>query len=350
MKPISIGGTVIDENSAPFVIAELSGNHQQNFDLAKSMIKAAAEAGVDAIKLQSYTADSLTLDVKRDEFVISEKDSLWQGRSLHSLYQEAATPYEWHKALFEYANSQGLIAFSSPFDSAAVDMLSELDVPCYKIASFENNDLPLIKYVAKQGKPVILSTGMASMGEIEEAVACIRAEGNDQIILLKCTSTYPAAASNTNLATIPHMRQSFGCMVGLSDHTQGIGASVASVALGAPVIEKHFVLDRSAGGVDAAFSMEPQEMKALVTECRVAHQALGAIVYGGTQAETDAKRYRRSIYVSKDIKAGERFNDSNVKVVRPGLGLAPRYWEQVLGRTATRDFAAGTPLDWTMVG
>ncbi|WP_026972605.1 pseudaminic acid synthase [Aliagarivorans marinus] len=350
MDPISIDGNVIDDNSPPFVIAELSGNHQQNFELAKQMVKAAADAGVDAIKLQSYTADSLTLNVEREEFVINEQDSLWHGRTLHSLYQEAATPYEWHKALFDYARSLGLVAFSSPFDKAAVDMLSKLDVPCYKIASFENNDIPLLRYVAQQGKPVILSTGMATLGEVEEAVACIRGEGNNQIILLKCTSTYPAASTNTNLATIPHMRQSFGCLVGLSDHTQGIGASVASVALGATVIEKHFVIDRSAGGVDAAFSMEPDEMAALVRECKTAHQAIGNVVYGGTQAEADAKRYRRSIYIAQDVKQGEALSEQNLKVVRPGLGLAPRYWEEVLGRVATKDFAAGTPLDWTMVG
>ncbi|WP_394201124.1 pseudaminic acid synthase [Shewanella waksmanii] len=346
MKDVTIAGRTISPSSPPFIIAELSGNHNQDFKLAKEMIKQASLAGVDAIKLQSYTPESMTLDCEKDGFVIEEEDSLWKGKSLFALYGEAATPYEWHKELFNYANSLGLVAFSSPFDKLAVDMLEELNVPCYKIASFENNDLPLIEYIAKKGKPVILSTGMATLAEIDEAVRCILAQDNDQIILLKCTSTYPASASNTNLITIPHMRQSFGVQVGLSDHTLGIGASIASVALGASVIEKHFVLDRSAGGVDACFSLEPDEFTALVRECRTAKSALGNICYGGTESEVASKRYRRSIYVSANIKQGELFTVDNIKVVRPGLGMKPKYLEKVLGRTAKFDIEKGTPLSW----
>ncbi|GAB1620154.1 pseudaminic acid synthase [Agarivorans albus] len=348
MQVIRIAGKTISSEDKPFIIAELSGNHQQDFAIAKEMIKQAAEAGVDAIKLQSYTADSMTLDTDKEGFVINEGSNLWQGRNLHSLYAEAATPYEWHEALFSYANSLGLIAFSSPFDKDAVDMLEDLNVPCYKIASFENNDLPLIEYIAKTGKPIILSTGMASLAEIDEAMRTIRAQGNQQIILLKCTSTYPASAQNTNLATIPHMQQSFDCLVGLSDHTLGIGVSVASMVMGACVIEKHFVLDRNAGGVDAAFSLEPAELKSLVTECNSAKLALGEVRYGGTAAEEQSKMYRRSIYVSCDIKAGDILTSQNLKIVRPGLGMPPKYWEVVQGRKAIRDLDKGTPLSWEL--
>lgn len=348
MQVITIAGKTISSKDKPFIIAELSGNHQQDFAIAKEMIKQAAAAGVDAIKLQSYTADSMTLNSNKEGFVITESDNLWQGKSLHELYGEAATPYDWHEALFSYAESLGLVAFSSPFDKAAVDMLEGLNVPCYKIASFENNDLPLIEYIAKKGKPVILSTGMASLAEIDEAVQTIRAQGNQQIILLKCTSTYPASAESTNLATIPHMQQSFNCLVGLSDHTLGIGASVASMSLGACVIEKHFVLDRNAGGVDAAFSLEPLELSSLVKECNTAKRALGQVCYGGTEAEVKSKRYRRSIYISSTIKAGEQFTADNLKVVRPGLGLPPKYWDKVVGKTARCNLEEGTPLSWEL--
>ncbi|UPW20163.1 pseudaminic acid synthase [Agarivorans sp. TSD2052] len=348
MQVITIAGKTISSNDKPFIIAELSGNHQRDFSIAKEMIKQAAEAGVDAIKLQSYTADSMTLDTDKEGFVIRDSSNLWQGKNLHSLYAEAATPYEWHEALFSYAKSLGLIAFSSPFDKEAVDMLEGLNVPCYKVASFENNDLPLIEYIAKTGKPIILSTGMASLAEIDEAVRTIRAQGNQQIILLKCTSTYPASAQNTNLATIAHMQQSFDCLVGLSDHTLGIGVSVASMVMGASVIEKHFVLDRNAGGVDAAFSLEPAELTSLVIECNNAKLALGEVRYGGTEAEEKSKMYRRSIYVSCNIKAGELFTPNNLKIVRPGLGMPPKYWETVLGRKASRDLDKGTPLSWEL--
>ncbi len=333
----------------PFIIAELSGNHNQDFTLAKAMIEAAAKAGVDAIKLQTYTADSMTLNVRNDEFMVSAEGSLWQGDNLYDLYAKASTPYEWHKPLFDYANSLGLLAFSSPFDIDAVHFLESLDVPLYKIASFELTDLPLIEAVARTGKPMIMSTGMATKAEIEEAVNLVRSIGDNDITLLKCTSTYPAKIDDSNLATLPDLASTFSCKVGLSDHTQGIASAVAATALGACVIEKHFVLDRSAGGVDAAFSMEPAELTLLVNTCRQAAESLGEVTYGGTQAEQDFKKYRRSIYVSKDSKAGDVLNDSNIRIIRPSLGLAPKHWPDVLGKTLTMDVRKGEALAWSMI-
>lgn len=349
-RTIKIGNREIGRDTAPFVIAELSGNHSQSLDTARAMVKAAAESGAHAIKLQTYTADSMTLDVMEAGFVIEETDSLWHGASLYSLYQKAATPYEWHSELFDYAKSLGMLAFSSPFDESAVDFLDELDVPCFKIASFELTDIPLIKKAASKGKPLIMSTGMASLSEIELAVKTARNEGCEEIILLKCTSTYPAEPINTNLNTIPHLREAFGCEVGLSDHTGGIGAAVACVALGASVIEKHFVLDRNGGGVDAAFSLEPQELAALVTETERAWQALGQVKYGGTVAEDKAKQYRRSIYVSQDIQPGEPLGPNNLKIVRPAFGLAPKHWDSVLHKKASRFIRKGTALSWEHIG
>lgn len=346
MTSISIGDRLVGVDSPPFIIAELSGNHSQKLDLALAMVDAAAEAGVDAIKLQTYTADSMTLDHDSDDFVIQEADSLWHGRSLHGLYQQAATPYEWHSALFKRANELGMLAFSSPFDAAAVDFLHSLEVPCFKIASFELTDIPLIKKAASCAKPLIMSTGMASLSEIETAVKVAKTAGAKDIILLKCTSTYPAQPSNTNLNTIPHLRQAFDLQVGLSDHTAGVGASVAAVALGATVIEKHFVLDKSAGGVDAEFSLEPDELALLVKETRTAWQAMGEVCYGGSQAEEKSKQYRRSIYVAKDIKQGELFTQDNLRVVRPAFGLAPKNWDKVLGSIARTDLKKGTALNW----
>jgi len=331
---------------SPFIIAELSGNHSQNFDTAIAMVEAAAKAGVHAIKLQTYTADSMTLDVDSDDFLIQEKESLWYGEKLHGLYQKAATPYGWHKALFVRANELGMLAFSSPFDEAAVDFLDELDVPCFKIASFELTDLPLIQKAASKGKPLIMSTGMASLTEIEQAVNTAKVAGCERIVLLKCTSTYPASPENTNLMTIPHLKQAFGCEVGLSDHTAGIGAAVASVALGASVIEKHFVLDRTAGGVDAEFSLEPDELASLVTETKRAWQAMGQVTYGGSEAEEKSKQYRRSIYIAKDIKVGETLSRQNLRIVRPAFGLAPKHWPDVLGKLAKIELKKGTPLSW----
>ncbi|MEL0611914.1 pseudaminic acid synthase [Marinomonas arenicola] len=335
--------------NTPFVIAELSGNHDQNFELAKSMITAAAKAGVDAIKLQTYTPDTMTLDVRHGEFMVSESDSLWYGSNLYDLYAKALTPWEWHKPLFDYAESLGLVAFSSPFDLSAVAFLESLDVPLYKIASFEMTDIPLIQAVAKTGKPIIMSTGMASFEEIEEAIAAIRAIGDNPLTLLKCTSTYPAKIADSNLLTMADLAKRTGCSVGLSDHTQGIGAAVAATALGATVIEKHFVLDRSAGGVDAAFSMEPAEMKALVETCRSAKEALGTVTYGGSEAEQKAKKYRRSIYITQDLPSGTVLSDQHLKIIRPSLGLAPKHWSEVVGRTLASDVQKGQPLFWDLM-
>ncbi|KXI27906.1 pseudaminic acid synthase [Paraglaciecola hydrolytica] len=349
MLDIQLGHITIGPSHTPFIIAELSGNHSQQLDLAIAMVEAAAKAGVHAIKLQTYTADSMTLDVDTADFVIKEQNSLWHGEKLHALYQKAATPYEWHKVLFDKAKSLGMLAFSSPFDEAAVDFLVDLDVPCFKIASFELTDLPLIRKAASKGKPLIMSTGMASLSEIEEAVTTAKQAGCSDIILLKCTSTYPAEPTNTNLLTIPHLAQAFGCQIGLSDHTAGIGVSVAAVALGATVIEKHFVLDRSAGGVDAAFSLEPHELTALVTETARAQLAMGQVVYGGTVAEEKSKQYRRSIYVAKDMQAGEIFSADNLRIVRPAFGLAPKHWDSVIGKTAKTALKKGTALSWQWI-
>ncbi|WP_111976541.1 pseudaminic acid synthase [Algibacillus agarilyticus] len=343
---MQIAARKIDASQPPFIIAELSGNHNQDLALAKQMIKAAADAGVDAIKLQTYTADSMTLAVDSDNFRITEKDSLWYGEHLHSLYQKASTPYEWHSELFDYANQLGLIAFSSPFDEDAVDFLETLNVPAYKIASFELTDIPLIQKVASTGKPIIMSTGMATETEIFEALNAAKAAGAKELVLLKCTSTYPATPENTNLNTITDMRVRFGCQIGLSDHTQGIGAAIASVALGAVVIEKHFVLDRHAGGVDAAFSLEPPEFKLLCEQSRVAHKALGHIVYGGSAAEEKSKYYRRSIYIVEDIKAGNKLEPRHLKIVRPAIGLAPKYYQTILGKQVKADLIAGHSLQW----
>ncbi|GHF80355.1 pseudaminic acid synthase [Thalassotalea marina] len=346
MNEIYIDGRSIGQQHVPFVIAELSGNHGQSFDYAKSMIDAAAEAGAHAIKLQTYTADTMTLACELPDFQIDEQNNLWKGQSLHTLYQQAYTPWEWHEALFGYAKSKGLIAFSSPFDISAVDFLETLDVPCYKIASFENNDLPLIKRIAQTGKPVIMSTGMASLTEISEAVDTLRTNGCSDFVLLKCTSAYPALASEANLATITHLANTFNCPVGLSDHTLGLGVALASVPLGACVIEKHFVLSRDHGGVDAAFSLEPEELAMLVRESKRAFEAVGMVTYGGTVIEQDSKKYRRSIYISKDVKKGDILSAENLRIVRPGFGLAPKYWQQVLGSRVTKDATLGTALTW----
>lgn len=348
MNDIKIGYRSIGAKHPPFIIAELSGNHNQQLDLAMDMVEAAAKAGAHAIKLQTFTADSMTLDVDSEHFVIHEQDSLWQGQSLHSLYQKAATPYAWHKPLFDKAKSLGMLAFSSPFDEQAVDFLDDLNVPCFKIASFELTDLPLIRKAASKNKPLIMSTGMASLSEIEKAVNTAKNAGCTEIILLKCTSTYPALATQSNITTIPHLRDAFGCQVGLSDHTAGVGVSVAAVALGATVIEKHFVLDRQAGGVDAAFSLEPQELSALVLETQRAHQALGQVTYGGTQAEEKSKQYRRSIYVSENIQPGQVLTPENLRIVRPAFGLAPKNWDKILGKVAKYALIKGSPLDWSM--
>ncbi|MBA5686098.1 pseudaminic acid synthase [Rugamonas apoptosis] len=333
----------------PFVIAEMSGNHNQSLERALEIVEAAARAGAHALKLQTYTADTMTLDVAGPDFVINDPKSLWNGRTLYDLYQEAHTPWEWHAPIFARARELGMIPFSTPFDDSAVDFLESLDVACYKIASFENTDLPLIRRVAATGKPMIISTGMASMGELDETVRVARAAGCQDLILLKCTSTYPALPTNTNILTIPHMRQLYGCEIGLSDHTMGIGVSVAAVALGASVIEKHFTLNRADGGVDSAFSLEPAELQALVTETERAWQALGQVSYGATQAEQASTKFRRSLYASCDIAAGAPLTADNVRAIRPGLGLAPKHLGTVLDSRAKVAIARGTALRWDLL-
>lgn len=343
---IRIGDRLIGAGHAPFIIAEMSGNHNQSLERALEIVDAAAATGAHALKIQTYTADSMTLDLDRDEFFIADPKNIWSGTSLYKLYQQAHTPWEWHKAIFDRCREHGVLGFSTPFDAAAVDFLETLDVPCYKIASFENTDLPLIRKVAATGKPMIISTGMASIAELDETVRAARDAGARDLILLKCTSTYPATPENTHILTIPHMRELFQCEVGLSDHTMGIGVSVASVALGATVIEKHFTLSRADGGVDSTFSMEPVEMTALVVESERARLALGTVSYGPTEKEKASLQYRRSLYVVEDVRAGEELTAHNVRAIRPGLGLPPKYYELVLGRTARRDIRKGTALSW----
>lgn len=346
---IKIGHKEISRNAKPFIIAEMSGNHNQSLERALHLVDLAAEAGVDALKLQTYTPDTITLDVHTGEFYIQDDENLWKGNSLYNLYKEAYTPWEWHDAIFNRAKEHGLLAFSSPFDETAVDFLETLNVPAYKIASFENVDIPLIRKVARTGKPMIISTGMATAGELDEAVRAARNEGNQQIVLLKCTSTYPATPVNSNIATIPHMRELFGTEIGLSDHTMGVGVSVAAVTLGATVIEKHFTTSRADGGVDSAFSMEPHELKMLVKETERAWQSIGQVQYGPTDAEKDSTKFRRSLYIGEDLKAGDRLTNENVRNVRPGLGLPPKYYDLIIGKRIKHDIKKGTPLSWELL-
>lgn len=341
---IEIAGRLIGAEHPPFVIAEMSGNHNQSLERALEIVGCAAKAGAHAIKLQTYTADTITLDVRGGSFEIQDPNSLWSGKNLHDLYKHAYTPWEWHPAIMQRARELGLICFSSPFDDSAVDFLTDLDVPAFKIASFENNHLPLIKKAASTGKPLIISTGMASLGELEQAVNTARNAGCEQLILLKCTSTYPACPENTNISTIPHLKQLFATEVGLSDHTMGVGVAVASIALGASVIEKHFTLSRADGGVDSAFSLEPDELQNLVLETERAWRAVGQVTYGPTAVEKESLIFRRSIYISNDIKRGQLFTPENIKVVRPGDGLPPFMYDQFIGKTAKRDYKKGEPL------
>lgn len=344
---IQLGKKVIGKNHRPFIIAEMSGNHNQSLDRALAIVDAAAEAGADAIKLQTYTADTMTINARHGLFNIDDQHSLWNGNSLYQLYQKAHTPWDWHAAIFEHAKSKGMIAFSSPFDASAVDFLETLDVPLYKVASFENTDHPLLKKIAQTGKPVIMSTGLTHLSDLDESVRVLRQNGCQQLVLLKCTSTYPATPQNSNILTIPHLAQMFpDIQVGLSDHTMGIGVPVAAVALGASVIEKHFTLSRADGGVDSAFSLEPQELKALVIETKRAFQALGKVQYGIQAVEEGNTRFKRSVYIVKDVAVGESFSMSNLRVIRPGDGLAPKYYEGLLGKKAAKQIKAGTPLSW----
>jgi pseudaminic acid synthase len=346
---ITIANQKIGAGQRPFVIAEMSGNHNQSLERALEIVDAAAKTGVHALKIQTYTPDTMTIDLDEREFHIGDPESLWSGTSLYKLYGQAHTPWEWHKPIFERAKEHGLIVFSTPFDGTSVDFLESLNVPCYKIASFENTDLPLIRRVAATGKPIIISTGMASIAELDETVRAARDAGCKHLILLKCTSTYPATPANTNILTIPHMRELFGCEVGLSDHTMGVGVSVASVALGATVVEKHFTLSREDGGVDSAFSMEPIEMQQLVQETERAWQALGTVSYGATAAEKKSMVFRRSLYVVTDMRAGDVLTKDNVRAIRPGLGLPTKYKEVLTGRAVNKDIQRGTPVSWDIL-
>ncbi|MDR4324994.1 pseudaminic acid synthase [Bacillus pseudomycoides] len=349
MNEIEINGRKISRNHQPFIIAEMSGNHNQSLERALQIVEAAARAGAHALKIQTYTADTMTLDIDNKDFKIEDTNSLWKGNTLYKLYQQAYTPWEWHKPLFDKCTELGIIPFSTPFDETAVDFLESLNVPCYKIASFENTDIPLIRKAASTGKPLIISTGMATISELDETVTTVRSAGCKDLILLKCTSTYPASPENTNIHTIPHMRELFQCEVGLSDHTLGVGAAIASVAMGATVIEKHFTLSRADGGVDSAFSMEADELNSLVIETERAWKSLGKIYYGPTDMEKSSLKFRRSLYVAQDMKAGDLLTIENIKAIRPGYGLAPKYLPILLGKKVKKDVAKGTPVSWDLI-
>ncbi|KAB2952946.1 pseudaminic acid synthase [Heliorestis acidaminivorans] len=346
---MSLECTLFSQEKEPFIIAEMSGNHNQSLERALEIVDAAAEAGAHALKIQTYTADTMTLDIDEREFFIEQKDSLWKGKSLYQLYQEAYTPWEWHKPIFERCKERGMIGFSTPFDETSVDFLESLGVPFYKIASFENIDLPLIRKVATTKKPMIISTGMATIAELDETVRVAKEAGCPQVVLLKCTSTYPATPETSNILTIPHMRDLFDVEVGLSDHTLGIGATIASISLGATVIEKHFILSRAEGGVDSAFSLEPHELKALVEESKRAWQALGKITYGPSEKEKASMKYRRSLYVVEDMKVGDVFTKNNLRAIRPGYGLPPKYIDVLLGKKVRKNVKKGTAVNWEMI-
>ena len=337
------------EGQKPFIIAEMSGNHNQSLERALAIVDAAAAAGVDAIKIQTYTADTMTLDIDTGEFFIADQNSLWKGETLYRLYEKAHTPWEWHKPIFDRCKEHGIMGFSTPFDDTSVDFLEELDVPCYKIASFENVDLPLIRKAARTGKPIIASTGMTTVSELADLVRTARDNGCTDLTLLKCTSSYPSSPEGTNLRTIPHMRELFGCDVGLSDHTLGIGVAVASVALGATVIEKHFTLSRADGGVDAAFSLEPDEMALLVRECRAAALAMGEVRYEMAEQEKKSLQFRRSLYIAEDMRSGDVLTEKNLRRIRPGHGLSPKHYDALLGQRVRCDVKRGTPMSWALL-
>jgi pseudaminic acid synthase len=349
MQDILLGGHRIGASQPPFIIAEMSGNHGQSLERALAIVDAAADAGCQGLKIQTSTPDMLTLDSREPDFVVRGANQDWEGQSLYELYTTNFTPFEWHSAIFARAQERGMVGFSSPFGIEAIDFLESVGCPAYKIASFENNWPELIRRAAQTGKPIIISTGMADLADLERMVSIVRAEGNEQLVLLKCTSTYPAEPHNTNLRTIPHLRELFDCQVGLSDHTLGTGVGVAATVLGATVIEKHLTLSRADGGPDASFSMEPDEMGRLVQECRQAQQALGSVYYGPTAAERKSLAFRRSIYVVQDVAEGELLSAENVRVIRPGYGLPPHFLPQVLGRPARRALRRGTALNWEMM-
>jgi pseudaminic acid synthase len=348
MNCITISDREIGSKKSTFIIAELSANHLQNFDIAVDTIKAMKEYGADAVKLQTYTPDTITIDSDNEYFQVKQ-DFLWDGKTLYQLYQEAYTPWEWQPKLKSIAEDLGLVFFSSPFDRTAVDFLEEMNVPAFKVASFEITDIPLIEYIASKGKPVIISTGIATLADIEEAVNACKRMGNTQIALLKCTSSYPAPLEESNLRTIPNLADTFNTVVGLSDHTLGISAPIASVALGANIIEKHFILDRKMGGPDAAFSMEPDEFRSMVDAVREVEKALGNINYNLTEKTIKNREFSRSLFVVEDIKAGESFIEENIRSIRPGFGLHTRYYGQIIGKKARNDIKRGTPLDWDLI-
>ena len=344
-----IGNYTISRENKPFIVAEMSGNHNQSLDRALKIVEAAAKAGAHMLKLQTYTADTITINSKNNEFFINNSKSLWKGKSLYDLYKQAHTPWEWHEKIIKRSNELGILCFSSPFDETAVDFLEKLNVPAYKIASFENVHLPLIKKVASTGKPVIISTGLATELEIKESIQALEDGGCSQFALLKCTSSYPASPENSNILTIPDLRKKFNCEVGLSDHTLGIGAALAAISHGATIIEKHLTLDRNDGGVDSSFSINPSELKILVEESERAWQSLGKIFYGVTESEKEGLKFRRSIYIVKDINVDEKLTVDNLRIIRPGLGLAPKYYEELLGRKVNQKLKKGTALKWSML-
>lgn len=349
MMEFYLGKRAVGAGHPPLIIAEMSGNHNQSLDRALQIVDAAAKAGAHALKIQTYTADTMTIDLNEREFRIDDPGSLWAGKSLYALYQEAHTPWHWHKPIFDRCRAHGMLGFSTPFDETAVDFLESLEVPFYKVASFENTDLPLVRKIAMTGKPMIISTGMATEEELNETVEAARTAGCKHLVLLKCTSTYPASPEHTNITTIPAMRERFKTQVGLSDHTMGIGVAIAAVALGATVIEKHFTLARADGGVDSAFSLEPHELQALVIESERAALALGQVSYGPTAQEKPSLQYRRSLYVTRAMKTGEPLSKENMRAIRPGFGLPPKHFEELLGRAVIRDVERGTPLSWDLI-
>jgi pseudaminic acid synthase len=349
MNTIDLDGKKIGPGLPPYIIAEMSGNHNQSLDRALKIAEAAAECGADALKLQTYTADTMTIDATEGEFFIDSKDSLWKGQSLHDLYKEAFTPWEWHGPIIKRCKELGMSCISTPFDSTAVDFLEELGMPFYKIASFENTDTPLLEKVAKLNKPMIVSTGLMTLSDLSETVQTVRACGNEKLVLLKCTSSYPAGAEDSHISTIPHMRDMFDVNVGLSDHTLGIGVPLAAISLGVPVIEKHFTLDRSEGGVDSTFSLEPSELKSLVVESKRGFAALGEIKYGIGASEEKSKIFKRSIYICEDIKAGEILNEKSLRCIRPGFGLQPKFYQGLIGKKVNCDLSRGTPMKWEYI-
>jgi pseudaminic acid synthase len=346
---INIGGITIGPGHRPFVIAEVSGNHNLSIERAFQIIAAAKDAGADAVKLQTYTADTMTLNLREKEFFVSDSENIWKGQSLYELYEKAHTPWAWHEEIFNYAKKLEIICFSTPFDETAVDFLEELRVPCYKVASFENTDIPLLRKIASTKKPIIMSTGMATFQELAMSLDVLEEAGCRDLILLKCTSAYPSLAKDANLQTIPQMRQAFGVNVGLSDHSLGISVPLVATALGACVIEKHLTMDREDGGVDSSFSLIPEEFSFLVKESSLAFAALGQVSYDRTEKEKKSAIYRRSIYVSKGIKKGETLTKENTRVIRPALGLKPEFYELILGRTARQDMPIGTALSWDLI-